>query len=123
MQNKLGPPPTIQSFEQSTLIALGNISGGIISQTGSPVDFLLSFIVVRFTLYIFYRLPTTFKNEINLFLLGFIFWAIGRSLTYNHDWYNPEGSKASTNTSADVSMNTAKKLFTDACLAALRSII
>lgn len=123
MDNKYKLPSTIQSFEQSSLVALGNISGGIVSQTGSPFDFLLSFIVVRTTLYLFYRLPTSPRNEINLFFLAFIFWAIGRSLTYNHDWYNPTGSSVSTNTSSDVSVNTAKKLFTDACLAALRSLI
>lgn len=114
---------TIQSFEQSTLVALGNISGGIVSTRGSPIDFLISFAVVRFSLYIFYRLPTTPRNEINLFILAFIFWAIGRSLTYNHDWYNPSGTTVSTQTSADVSMNTARKLATDVGLAILRRLI
>jgi len=113
----------IQNFEQSTLVALGNITGGVISVRGSPIDFLISFAVVRISLYIFYRLPTTPRNEINLFVLAFIFWAIGRSLTYNHDWYNPNDSVASTQTSSDLSMNTAKNLFTEACLAVINKLI
>jgi hypothetical protein len=113
----------IQSFEQSTLIALGNVSGGIVSSSGSPIDFLISFAVVRLTLYVFYRLPTTPRNEVNLFILAFIFWAIGRALTFNHDWYNPSGSVVSTQTSADMSMNTAKTLLTDVCMTVLRRFI
>lgn len=114
---------TIQGFEQSTLVALGNISGGIVSSRGSPLDFLISFSVVRLSLYVFYRLPTTLRNEINLFVLAFIFWAVGRSLTYNHDWYNPSGTTVSTQTSMDMSANTAKRLATDVGLAILRRLI
>lgn len=114
---------TIQSFEQSTLIALGNVSGGIVSTSGSPIDFLLSFIVIRISLLIFYRLPTSPRNEINLFVLSFIFWAIGRALTFNHDWYNPNGSSASTQTVSDVSVNTAKSLTADVCMTLLRRFI
>jgi len=112
----------IQTFEQTTLVALGNISGGIVSTRGSPVDFLISFSVVRLSLYAFYRLPTTLRNEINLFLLAFIFWAIGRSLSYNHDWYNPDGTTTSTQTTSDLSLNTARRLATNAFLAILNRL-
>lgn len=112
-----------QNFEQATLVALGNVSGGMVSQSGSPLDFFLSFVVVRLSLLIFYRLPTTPLNEINLFFLAFIFWAIGRSLTYNNDWYNPLGSRVSTQTNAEVSLGTAKNMFVDMCGAIIGKLI
>lgn len=77
-------------FDQSLLTILANISGGIIASRGSPTDFLLSYIIVRTSLFIIYRLPTNMKNEVKLLTISFLAWIVGKSITYNHNWDNTD---------------------------------
>lgn len=75
-------------FDQSLLTILANVSGGIVASRGSPPEFLLSYIIVRTSLFVIYRLPTNPRNEIKLLTISFLAWIIGKSITYNHNWDN-----------------------------------
>jgi hypothetical protein len=79
-----------QYFDQISLAAVANLSAGLISVNGGLIDLILSLILVRIGLKIFYNANLKPQSEIQLFVISAIAWLVGHSLLKGHDWDPPE---------------------------------
>jgi len=78
-----------QYFDQVSLAAIANLSAGMVSVDGGIRDLILSLILVRLGLKIFYNVQLKANTEIQLFLISAIAWIVGHSLLKNHSWDPP----------------------------------
>jgi len=77
-------------FDQLSLAAIGNLTAGMTSVNGSFLDLILSFIIIRIGLRIFYKIDLPRGGEVQLFIISVISWIIGNALLNGHDWKTPE---------------------------------
>jgi hypothetical protein len=78
-----------QYFDQVSLAALANFSSGMVSVNGGLRELVLSLVLVRLGLKLFYDVHLKPRNEIQLFLVSAIAWMIGNSLLRGHNWNPP----------------------------------
>jgi hypothetical protein len=78
-----------QYFDQVSLAALANFSSGMVTVNGGLRELIISLILVRIGLKIFYNVDLKPRNEIQLFLISAIAWMIGNSLLRGHSWEPP----------------------------------
>jgi hypothetical protein len=78
-----------QYFDQVSLAAIANLSAGMVSVDGGLRDMILSLLLVRVGLKIFYNVHLKPNTEIQLFLISAIAWIVGNSLLRGHSWNPP----------------------------------
>ena len=77
-------------FDQLSLAAIGNLTAGMPSVNGSFLDLILSFIIIRIGLRIFYNIDLPRGAEIQLFIISIVSWIIGNALLKGHEWKTQE---------------------------------
>lgn len=74
-------------FDQLSLAAVASFSSGIIATNTNIVDLLLTLLIVRTGLLLFYRIKTpNIDGEIRLLIVSSIGWLIGKAITDGHTW-------------------------------------
>jgi hypothetical protein len=113
-----------QYFDQISLAAVANLSAGLISVDGGLRDMIISLILVRIGLKIFYNAKLKPQSEIQLLVVSAIAWLIGHSLLKGHDWDPPEVFIDNPKNSLEqAEKETIVKIITSTCLSILRKII
>jgi hypothetical protein len=113
-----------QYFDQISLAAVANLSAGLISVNGGLRDMILSLILVRIGLKIFYNAKLKPQSEIQLLVISAIAWLIGHSLLKGHDWDPPEVFIDNPKiTSEPDDKENIVNIITSTCLSLLRKII
>lgn len=77
-------------FDQISLAAIANLTAGMTSVNGSFIDLLLSLVVVRVGLRLFYNSDLSRGGEVRLFIVSVIAWILGNSISRGHDWKTQE---------------------------------
>lgn len=115
-------------FDQLSLAAIGNLTAGMTSVNGSFLDLILSFIIIRIGLRIFYNIDLPRGAEIQLFIISIVSWIIGNALLKGHDWntqeiyLDPSGLKTSKVEKEDF-LTSRAKFAARVCLDFIRKII
>jgi hypothetical protein len=78
-----------QYFDQVSLAAIANLSAGMVSVDGGIREMILSLLLVRLGLKLFYNVNLKPNIEVQLFLISAIAWMIGNSLLRGHSWNPP----------------------------------
>lgn len=113
-----------QYFDQISLAAVANLSAGLISVNGGLIDLILSLILVRIGLKIFYNAKLKPQSEIQLFVISAIAWLVGHSLLKGHDWDPPEVFIDNPKTMVVVSeQEHIVSVVANACLSLLRKMV
>jgi len=86
-------------FDQLSLAVVSSFSSGIVTPTGSLTDLLLTIVIVRAGLFLFYRLRTpNLDGEIRLVVLSAVGWLLGNSITNGHSWNTEDNLVADIST-------------------------
>jgi hypothetical protein len=74
-------------FDQLSLATIASFSSGIVNSSGTLGDLLLTILIVRAGLLIFYKLKRPhIDGEIRLLVISAIGWLLGAAITRGHSW-------------------------------------
>lgn len=73
-------------FDQLSLSAVANLSAGLVSTNGGLLDLIVSLVLVRLGLRIFYNTTLQTQREIQLIVVSALSWIIGHALVKGHVW-------------------------------------
>ena len=122
---KTVPIEGAEYFDQLSLAAVASLSSGIVVANGTLLDLLLTILIVRAGLLLFYRIRTPdLDGEIRLLIVSSIGWLIGHTITRGHTWNTNDNLVANPSSRSFLQPKAQKpNVFIGALLSILQKIL